>query len=456
MNKQNRQLELLAPAGNSERLKTALHFGADAVYFAGKNFGLRAFADNFTDNEIAKAVALCHEKGARAYIALNIFAHNADFNGRAFQSPITNHQSPLKDYLEILLAVKADAVIVSDAGIFDFVKENAPNLPIHISTQANVTNLQAARFWARQGAARIVLARELSCGEIREIRDGLDPSVRLEAFVHGAMCISYSGRCLLSNYLSNRDGNRGECVQVCRWEYSLFEKERPNEPLTMREDGRGTYIMNSRDLNTLAILDKLIECGIESFKIEGRVKTSFYVGSVVNAYRRALDLYQSGGFGLTANKAQITALESELNKTGSRGFTRGFYNVDSMEKKYKSDDTPHCSKSASTMQNYETSKPVQESIFTAVVLGYDKKRKSVLIEQRNRFKIGDTLEIVSPKLFGKSITVNEMSDLDGNPVSDALLVQQKLYVKTDIELQAGDILRFSPFANIDNILSNLK
>ena len=410
-------IELLAPAGNTERLKTALHFGADAVYFAGKSFGLRAFAENFTEQEIAEGVKYCHERGAKAYIALNIFAHNADFGG-------------LKDYLQILTAAQADAVIVSDAGVFDFVRENAPKLSIHVSTQANVTNKQAAKFWARQGAARIVLARELCFDEIREIRGALDPKVTLEAFVHGAMCISYSGRCLLSDYLSGRGGNRGECVQACRWEYALHEKQRPNEPLGICEDERGAYIMNSRDLNTLAILDKLIDCGVESFKIEGRVKTGFYVGSVVNAYRKALNLYLNGKFG---GKAEISALESELFKTGSRGFTRGFYECGRGQRAG--------GENGEIMQNLESSKPVQESIFAAAVLGYDKKRNAVLVEQRNRFKAGDVLEIVSPKIFGKSIKVMDMTDVDGRPVSDALLVQQKLYIKTDIELEQFDILR---------------
>ncbi len=405
-----KSLELLAPAGNMERLKTALHFGADAVYFAGKSYGLRAFSDNFPDAGIAEAVRCCHKAGARAYITLNIFAHNADFDG-------------LKGFLDILTAASADAVIVSDPGIFAFVRKHAPGLDIHISTQANVTNAHSALFWAAQGARRIVLARELSLSEIKEIRAALPRNIELEAFCHGAMCISYSGRCLLSNYLSGRDGNRGECVQSCRWEYKMTEKQREGEPLTIQEDARGTYILNSRDLNTLAILDKLAGAGIKSFKVEGRVKSSFYVGSVINAYRRALDLYAAGGF---SDTDMIAQLQSELDKTGSRGFTGGFYLNGRQQK---------------DMQNLETSKPQQEAVFAAVVLGYDKKRGAAVIEQRNRFKRGDILEIVSPKIFGKSIKVHGMYDADGNPVTDALLVQQKLYLETDTVLEEGDILR---------------
>ena len=402
--------ELVAPAGNLERLKTALHFGADAVYFSGKSFGLRAFSENFEDNEITGTVALCHARKAKAYITLNIFAHNADFGG-------------LKEHLQVLTAAKADAVIVSDPGIFDFVKENAPGLPVHISTQANITNKYAAQFWARQGASRIVLARELSLKEIKEIRGALPEKVGLEAFVHGAVCISYSGRCLLSNYLSSRDGNKGECVQACRWEYALTESKRQGEPLTVSEDKRGTYILNSRDMNCLEILPEMIDAGITAFKIEGRTKAAFYVGTVVNAYRRALDLHLNGQSG---QNGQIPLLQEELLKTGGRGFTTGFYMGD---------------KDGGKTENFITSKPQQTAVFAAAVLGYDAEKTAVLVEQRNRFKVGDTLEIVSPLCFGKAIEVKEMSDADGNAVTDAYLVQQKLYIKTDIKLQEGDILR---------------
>lgn len=399
------KIELLAPAGNMERLKTAFHFNADAVYLAGKNFGLRAFSDNFTYEELKAAIDFTHALNKRAYVTLNIFAFDDDIER-------------LKEYIQFLESIKADAVIVSDLGVFDTVKKTAPSLEIHISTQSNTMNAAAAKVWAQMGAERIVLARELNLTQIRKIRDSLPDEIVLEAFVHGAMCISYSGRCLLSNYLSNRPSNRGECAQSCRWEYTITEKTRRGEEFEISEDNRGTYILNSKDLNMLAHIDKLADAGIESFKIEGRVKTAYYVANTVNAYRRAIDLYYK-------DRAQFSlpqSLAGELYKSSHRQYTTGFY--------FNEKDT----------QCLSTSKPEGEYKFCAVVI--KKEKDGFWIEQRNRFKSTDTLEILSPsETFNKTIVSEIMLDEEGRPVTDALLVQQKLFIKSGIDLKPGDILR---------------
>lgn len=264
--------ELLAPAGNFEKLKTALRFGADAVYLGGKSFSLRSFSDNFTDEELKAAAEYVHARGKKMYVTVNIFAKNSDF-------------SQLEKTFRFLQEIGADAALVTDAGAFALARKVAPNLPLHISTQANTTNAYAARFWQEAGAERVVLARELSLQEIAQIRDHC-PGLELEAFVHGAMCISYSGRCLLSNYLAHRDSNRGACVQACRWKFDLRARREEGGSLTAEEDERGTYLLNSKDLNMLSHLEEMRRAGVCSFKIEGRMKSSYYLATVVNAYRR--------------------------------------------------------------------------------------------------------------------------------------------------------------------------
>ena len=290
-------VELLAPAGDFEKLKTALYFGADAVYLGGKEFSLRAFADNFTEEELAAAVACAHGQGRKVYVTVNIFARNADF-------------ARLGRYFAFLQEIGADAALVTDAGALACARSAAPRLPLHLSTQANTTNKYAAKFWQEQGVSRVVLARELSLAEIAEIH-AFCPDLELEAFVHGAMCISYSGRCLLSNYLDGRDSNRGACVQACRWRYTL-QPEGGRLPLAAEEDGRGTYLFNSKDLNMLPYLSELAEAGVCSFKIEGRMKSRYYLANTVNAYRRAL-----GG-------APLPAMEEELEKCAHRAFTAAY------------------------------------------------------------------------------------------------------------------------------------
>jgi len=397
-------LELLAPAGNFEKMKIALAYGADAVYMAGKKFGLRAFADNFDLDELKQAVEYAHSLNRRVYITLNILAHENDFDG-------------LKEYVEFLQDIKVDAVLVADLGIMQFVKTYAPNLVIHISTQASVLNSYAVKTYASLGAKRIVLARECSLNEIKALRKSIPNDIELEAFVHGAMCISYSGRCLLSNYLTGRDSNRGACVQACRWEYEISEKSRPDDKYPIQEDERGTYILNSKDLNMLEHLKELADAGVCSFKIEGRMKSPYYVANIVNAYRRAIDNIDN------TTQELLNELKTELVKTSHRKYTTGFY--------YGADDK----------ECLESSYPVQTHEFMAQVLD-DADGEKVLVEMRNRFKVGDTLEVLSPNdTFNKHITITKMKSLNGEDIDDAKNVQEKLYLYTNLPLKRYDILR---------------
>ncbi len=396
-----KKAELLAPVGSLSKLYTALHFGADACYLGGKNFGLRSYATNFEIPEIEEAVKLAHSMNRKIYITVNIFAMNADF-------PM------LFDYLTELKRIGVDALIVSDAGIVYYIKKHFPQFEIHLSTQANTTNKYAVAFWRDIGVSRVVLAREINLDNIKEISDYMGGTVELEAFVHGAMCISYSGRCLLSTYLSSRDSNRGECVQACRWEYNLSEVNRKDNPLTITEDDRGTYILNSKDMNTMPFLDKIIEAGVTSLKIEGRMKSEYYVGTVVNAYRKRLDDYYMG-------KPYDKTLEEELLKVNHREYTSGFY-LNNVE------------------QCYHTSKPDNDYAFIAEVVDYDNENKLLKVVQRNRFYAGDELEAVSVNGI-KTIIAKEILNEQHQNVVDCKLVQQVLYIKTDTPLQKYDMLR---------------
>lgn len=392
--------ELLAPVGGADKLPYALHFGADAVYLGGKNFGLRAFSDNFDDEEMSKAISFAHSIGKKVYVTLNIFAKNADFG-------------EMGEYVQKLVSFGADAAIISDPGVVDFVMKTAPELDVHLSTQANTTNKYAAAFWAKQGVKRIVLARELTLDEIKEIKDYLGDDAEIEVFVHGAMCISYSGRCLLSTYLTPRDSNRGECVQACRWDYEIREKGKDGF-LPISEDGRGSYILNSKDLCTMPFLDKIIEAGASSLKIEGRMKSAYYVGAAVRAYRKRIDDYLSG-------KPYDEELVKELEKITHREYTSGFY-------------------LGKAEQCYETSKPANEYRYCADITGYDEEKGLLEIVQRNRFYEGDELETVS-NLGGKTLKATEIYDEKGNRVPDCKYVMQKLFVKTDVKLEKYDMLR---------------
>ena len=392
--------ELLAPAGTYEKMVTAFRFGADAVYFAGKKFGLRAFAGNFDDKEIETAVEYAHARGKKVYITINILAHENDFDG-------------LEEYVKYLEKVGVDAVIVADLGIMAFIKEIS-DIEIHISTQANVLNSHAINLLAKMGIKRIILAREVSVAEIKKIRSRIPQDIELECFVHGAMCISYSGRCLLSNYLSGRDSNRGACVQACRWQYTINEiSRRDGNKYEVQEDSRGTYILNSKDMCMIEHLSALQEAGINSFKIEGRMKSEYYVATVVNAYRKAID-----GVG------DLRQLKIETEKASHRQYTTGFY---------FGSENKEC---------LETSMPVQSHEFVAAVLE-DAENGTVKIQQRNRFKIGDILEVLSPnpETFNKQILVENLKNVNDELVEDARHVQETLLLTTSLPLQKGDFLR---------------
>lgn len=398
--------ELLAPAGNFSKLKTAVYYGADAVYIGGKSFSLRALSDNFTDEEIARAVEYAHGKNVKVYVTVNIFAKNSDLD-------------KAKEYFGFLYSVGVDAVLITDIGLIDLCKEVAPKLPIHLSTQANTLNKYAVRAWKNYGLERVVLARELSLSEIAEIRQFV-PDIELEAFAHGAMCISYSGRCLLSNYLNGRDSNRGECVQACRWSYELREKNKGGDYYPIEEDERGSYILNSKDLNMISHIDEMVDAGVISLKIEGRMKSEYYLATVINAYRRAIDEYCKIGDKYKEN----SMFYDELIKTSHRAFTTAYTLGDNFD-----------------TVNYSDSQSVGEKQFIAVVTkstegGYTE------IEMRNRFKKSDILEILSPSdNFNKTFVVNEMYDEDGNEIVDAKIVQQKIRIKCEYDLREGDILR---------------
>ncbi len=393
------KVELLAPAGNFSKLNTAFYFGADAVYLGGKAFSLRSFADNFDAEELKNAVKYAHALGKQVYVTANIFARNADFGA-------------LTDYFKYLYSIGVDAAIVSDSGVFYAAKKAAPGLKVHISTQANLTNKYAVRFWKEQGASRAILARELSLEEIREIHDFV-PDIELEAFVHGAMCISYSGRCLLSDYLSGRPSNRGECVQACRWKYSVKKCDVGDGSglMDVEEDDRGTYIFNSKDLNMSAHLNEMAEAGVCSFKIEGRMKSEYYLATVINAYRRCID----SGFG--------DAVKRELNTAAHRDYTTAYM----------------LGKNDCTV-NYGDSQAKGDCDYIANVLeGGD---GFVRAEMRGRFKVGDRLEVLSPtQNFGKSFVVKEAKTSAGESVTDCKLVQEIYTVNCPFKLDAGDILR---------------
>ncbi len=392
--------ELLAPAGSFEKLKTALNFGADAVYLGGKSFSLRSFSENFTAEELREGIRYAHERGRKVYVTVNIFAKNADFPA-------------LSDTLAYLQEIGADAALVTDPGVFSLAKKVAPKLNLHISTQANTTNQYAAKFWQEQGAERVVLARELSLAEIAQIH-AYCPDLQLEAFIHGAMCISYSGRCLLSNYLAGRDSNRGACVQACRWKYTVRaqrEESAQGGELEVQEDEQGTYLLNSKDLNMLPYLDELAKAGVCSFKIEGRMKSSYYLATVVNAYRRVLD-----------GTLNVAEAQAELKKVAHRAFTAAYA----------------LGENAETV-NYTDSQESGTREYVADVLeGGD----CPIIQMRNRFRVGEELEILSPSdSFNRRFTVQEMKDEQGNTVADAKLVMQKLQLRCPYPLAKGDILR---------------
>ncbi|MCM1306172.1 MAG: U32 family peptidase [Bacteroides sp.] len=410
-------LELLLPAGNLKKLRTAFYFGADAVYVGGKDFSLRAFADNFTRDELKEGIAYAHSLGKKVYVTANIFAKNSDLKEAG-------------DYFAFLEEAGADAALISDVGLLALCKEKAPNLTIHLSTQANTTNIMAVKFWRNLGVKRVVLARELSLDEIREIHAAV-PDMELEAFVHGAMCVSYSGRCLLSSYFSNRSSNRGECVQPCRWGYRLTEG-RKDVCVDVEQDGRGTYFMNSRDLRLLSRLPELIEAGITSFKVEGRMKSEFYVATVATAYRRALD--EIAQFGEIKNAEKYNNI---LENISHRAYTEAYLDGENTHTISLDDE---CLK-----EKYKYVATVLD--VTPAGSGY-----FVTVEMRNRFKSGDIVTVLSPNdTNGMTFAMGEIVHCeDGSVTNDAKLVQHVYGFNCPLALHKNDILLENHHAAPDN------
>lgn len=398
--------ELLAPAGNFEKMRMAILYGADAVYLGGKSFGLRALGGNFDREELREAVTYAHEHGKKVYVTVNIFPHNADL-------------ASLPDYLLYLNKIHVDALLVADLGVFSFCRTWIPNMEIHISTQANNTNWATVNAWKGLGAKRVVLAREMSMEEIRTIRKKCD--VDLELFVHGAMCISYSGRCLLSNYFTGRDSNRGNCAQSCRWKYSLVEETRPGKYFPIEEDERGTYIMNSKDMCLLSHLSDVIETGVNSLKIEGRMKSIHYVASVVRTYRSAIDAYYKDPAHFTVRQEWI----EELGKVSHRPYTTGFYFHKPTEKD----------------QLYGNSSYEQSSDFVGLVLAYDTTSGYATVEQRNNMRVGQKIEFFQPhgELFHQ--TLADMRDEDGTSIDIAPHPQQIIRIHMEHPVEPYTILR---------------
>jgi putative protease len=402
--------ELLVPAGSLEVLKVAVRYGADAVYIGGEAFGLRAKAKNFSFAEMEEGIAFAHAHGVKVYVTANIFAHNEDLK-------------EAEDYFTKLAAAGPDAVLISDPGMFMIAKKVCPNLEIHISTQANNTNYMTYRFWWEMGAKRVVSARELSLEELKEIRANIPEEMEIESFVHGAMCISYSGRCLLSNYFTGRDANHGECTHPCRWKYAVMEEQRPGEYLPVEENERGTYIFNSKDLCMIEHLPELLDAGIDSLKIEGRMKTALYVATVARTYRKAIDdLLESR----EKYEANMDWYHREIRQCTYREFSTGFY----------------FGKPNEQSQIYDANTYVSESVYLGCVEEID-ERGFARIEQKNKFCVGDTIEIMKPN--GENITTNvvEILTKDGEARESAPHPQEILYLNLTVKPDAGDLLRAS-------------
>ncbi|MHC6179525.1 peptidase U32 family protein [Clostridium sp. JNZ X4-2] len=397
--------ELLAPAGNLEKLKTAVNFGADAVYLGGSRLNLRAFADNFTDYELIEGIRYVHEREKKVFVTVNVFPHNDDLEG-------------LEEYLKKLYKLGVDGIIVSDPGIIMTARKVVPDLELHLSTQSNNVNWMSAIFWYKQGIKRIVLARELSLEEIKQIRHHLPEDCEIEAFVHGAMCMSYSGRCMLSNYMTGRDSNRGQCAQPCRYKYYLMEEKRPGEYFPVFEDGDGDYILNSKDLCMIEHIPELIESGINSFKIEGRMKSAYYVATVVKAYRRAMDSYFENPEAYVFEKKWL----EDLMKASHRTYFTGFYFGDT------------------NSQIYDSSSYIRDYDIVGIVKNYDDTTGTVVVEQRNKVFSGDMVEVVSPKGDNFNVYLSNMKNEEGEYIESAPVAQMIFTAAVNRGLKKGDML----------------
>ncbi len=435
--------ELLLPAGDLETLKVAFHFGADAVYLGGSRYGLRAKAGNFSSEDMLSAVAFAHEREKKVYVTVNIYAHNGDLDG-------------LSEYFAELSDIGPDAVLVSDPGVFVMAKRYAPDIPIHVSTQANTTNYEAASFWYDQGATRVVTARELSLSEIRGLREHIPSDMEIESFVHGSMCISYSGRCLLSSYMTGRDANRGACTHPCRWKYKLYgrqengaapdgddnmangpnsdtkdiqsdvdlavcEDSRPGEYFPVEEDERGTYIFSSKDISMIGHIDELIDAGVDSFKIEGRMKNALYVATVARAYRAAIDECVADR---EAYRSHRDLYEKEIMATTYRPFGTGFY----------------YGNPSAEGQIYDTTTYITGYTYLGIIRDVDESGRGFFI-QKNKFSVGEEIELISPGLETRKLKVIGLYDEDDNPQDSCPHAGQKLYLDVDGRLSSGDIIR---------------
>ena len=408
MDNKDIKLELLAPAGDLEKFKTAITYGADAVYFGGEMFSLRAGAGNLSIDEIKEGMEFAHNHGAKGYMTLNIYAHNEDIE-------------PLREYISEIKDLGIDAYIVSDPGVIALIQEQIPKAEIHLSTQANTTNYVTANFWAAHGVKRIVAAREMSLNELSVMSKALPQGTDVEAFVHGAMCISYSGRCLLSNFMAGRDANQGACTHPCRWKYSLVEEQRPGEYYPIEEDERGSYIMNSRDLCMIDKIPDLVNSGVTSFKIEGRMKSMYYVATVVSAYRAAIDDYLANPNYYVYNPKHF----KELCKASHREFTHGFY----------------YNKPTDKDQNYITSDYTRDYSFIGLVRNHDEASGLTTVEQRNKFSVGDTVEIFGPRTPYYEETITEMYNEEGELIESAPHPQQILKIRFNKVPGEGFIMR---------------
>ena len=402
--------ELLIPAGSLDVLKTAVIYGADAVYLGGEAFGLRANAKNFTNEDMKEGITFAHDRGVKVYITANILAHNEDLPG-------------VRAYFEELKELRPDALIISDPGVFAIARRVIPEMEIHISTQANNTNYETYLFWHGLGAKRVVSARELSLKEIREIRDHIPADMEIESFIHGAMCISYSGRCLLSNYLAGRDANQGACTHPCRWKYSIVEETRPGEVMPVYENERGTYLFNSRDLCMIEHIPEMIEAGIDSFKIEGRMKTALYVATVARTYRKALDDYRQSP---ALYQANLNWYRAEIGKCTYREFTTGFY----------------FGKADASAQIYDSNTYIKNYTYLGTVETV-RADGCCRITQKNKFSVGETIEVMKPDGQNLEVTVQAILDEDGQPMESAPHSRQLLWVDLGAAAAPYDILRRS-------------
>ena len=407
-NKRQGKPELLVPASSLEVLKTAVVFGADAVYIGGEAFGLRAKAKNFSMEEMAEGIAFAHAHDVKVYITANILAHNGDLDG-------------VREYFAELRGIKPDALIISDPGVYMIAKEVCPEIERHISTQANNTNYGTYRFWYEQGAKRVVSARELSLAEIKEIRANIPKDLEIETFIHGAMCISYSGRCLLSNYFTGRDANGGACTHPCRWKYAVVEEKRPGEYLPVYENERGTYIFNSKDLCMIEHIPELMESGIDSFKIEGRMKTALYVATVARTYRRAIDDYKQSPELYAKN---LPWYQDQISNCTYRQFTTGFF----------------FGKPSEEAQIYDNNTYVKEYTYLGIV-GEQNEEGLYRIEQRNKFSVGEEIEVMKPDGTNQTVVVRRIVDADGQEMESAPHPKQVLYIDLGEPLAMYDILR---------------